>query len=65
MAEKLDPRQVVTVRGTAPGDDVRAGSHTAGACTKGPADQRGGAGGDQGSASAMILVGYGGKEIVL
>jgi hypothetical protein len=35
MAEKLDPRQVVTVRGTAPGDDVRAGSHTAGLVKKG------------------------------
>ncbi len=47
MAEKLDPRQVVTVRGTGPGDDVRAGSHTAGTGEKGPTDQRGSARGDQ------------------
>jgi len=36
------------LRGTAPGHDVRDRGYTANTGTEGPADQRGGAGGDQG-----------------
>ena len=42
------PESEACDRGTAPGDDDRAGCHTAGIGAEGPGDQRGGLGGNQG-----------------
>ncbi len=51
MAEKLDPREVVTFEELLRTMMIEQDAHTAGARTEGPADQRGGAGGDQGGAA--------------